>query len=68
MVRPTLFYSNRRPEDAAYLEELRGMETLVRDPRYYISRSTLFISGMCQELERGGVADADIRIEMYAGY
>lgn len=68
MVRPTLFYSHRRPEDAAYLEELRGMEALVRGPRYYISGSTLLISGMCQELERVGVADADIRIEMYAGY
>ena len=102
----TLFYSNRRPEDAAYLDELCGMEVLVpglrvisimtrmdesrtqwsgeserlsaamlarylpdfRGRRHYISGSPLLISGMCQELERAGVADTDIRIEMYAGY
>lgn len=102
----TLFYSNRRPEDAAYLGELMGLEaqldglrvvpTMTRmstsrldwsgererlsatmlarhlgelsGPRYYISGSTLFISGLCQELERAGVPGGDIRIEMYTGY
>jgi ferredoxin-NADP reductase len=102
----TLFYSNRRPEDAAYLTELctlatripgfrcvptmtrmaesswawtgeterLGMRLLGRHlstlsgPRYYLSGSTLFISGLCQEIERAGVPGADIRIEMYAGY
>lgn len=101
-----LFYSNRRPEDAAYLGELMGLEALIdglrvvptmtrmetsrldwtgeterlgaamlarhlgelRGPRYYVSGSTLLISGICQELERAGVPGGDIRIEMYTGY
>ena len=37
-------------------------------PRYYLSGSTTFISGMCQAIEHAGVPGADIRIEMYAGY
>jgi len=102
----TLFYSNRRPEDAAYLRELcvltshvpgfRCIPTMtrtrdsraawtgetarlgipmlerhlpaVRGPRYYLSGSTTFISGLCQEIERAGVPGPDIRIEMYTGY
>jgi ferredoxin-NADP reductase len=102
----TLFYSNRRPEDAAYLRELcvltshvpgfRCIPTMtrtrdsraawtgetarlgvpmlerhlpaVRGPRYYLSGSTTFISGLCQEIERAGVPGSDIRIEMYTGY
>ncbi|HWG52853.1 MAG TPA: FAD-dependent oxidoreductase [Gemmatimonadaceae bacterium] len=102
----TLFYSNRRPEDAAYLRELctlaarvdgfRFIPTTTRTsdsirswtgeserlsapmlarylpslvgPRYYLSGSTTFISGMCQAIERAGVPAMDIRIEMYAGY
>lgn len=102
----TLFYSNRRPEDAAYLRELctlaarvdgfRFIPTMTRmstssrrwtgetgrmdvpmlgrylpslvGPRYYLSGSTTFISGMCQAIEHAGVPGADIRIEMYAGY
>lgn len=101
-----LFYSNRRPEDAAYLGELMGLESIIEGlsvvptmtrmatsrldwsgeterlsaamlaryigelhgPRYYVSGSTLLISGMCQELERAGVPGGDIRIEMYTGY
>jgi ferredoxin-NADP reductase len=102
----TLFYSNRRPEDAAYLEEitslaedvegLRFIPTMTKmelserpwsgetarigvpmlehylsslvGPRYYLSGSTLFISGVRQELARGGVPGSDIRVEMYTGY
>ncbi len=102
----TLFYSNRRPEDAAYLAELKslaervtnfrfipimtGMEQSteswtgeterigaqllarhlpsLRGPRYYLSGSTLFISGVRQEIARAGVPASDIRIEMYTGY
>jgi hypothetical protein len=45
----------------------RHLSTL-SGPRYYLSGSTLFISGLCQEIERAGVPGADIRIEMYAGY
>ncbi len=102
----TLFYSNRRPEDAAYLEELtalaervRGFRFIptmtrmelsertwsgetarlgvpilerylpaIRGPRYYLSGSTLFISGVRQELARAGIPGTAIRVEMYAGY
>lgn len=102
----TLFYSNRRPEDAAYLDELcalvphiegfRCVPTMTRmtesarpwsgeterlgvpllerylpalcGPRYYLSGSTTFISGMVQKIERAGVPAADVRIEMYTGY
>ncbi len=102
----TLFYSNRRPEDAPYLEELealagviaglRFVPTMTRmsdsrsswhgnaerlsaemirryvletaNPRYYLSGSTLFVSGLCYDLERSGVPARDIRVEMYAGY
>ncbi|HEX6965043.1 MAG TPA: FAD-dependent oxidoreductase [Gemmatimonadaceae bacterium] len=102
----TLFYSNRRPDDAAYLRELSLLTTRVagfrcvptmtrmassahrwsgesehlgvpmlerhlatlRGPRYYLSGSTGFISGLCQEIERAGVPGSDIRIEMYTGY
>jgi ferredoxin-NADP reductase len=102
----TLFYSNRRPEDAAYLRELCALATRIEDfrciptmtrmptsvrrwageterlgvpmlerylpslsgPRYFLSGSTTFISGLCQEIERAGVPGADIRIEMYTGY
>jgi ferredoxin-NADP reductase len=101
-----LLYSNRRPEDAAYLEELEALAarvprfrlvaTMTRlgessrqwtgettrlgapllekhlpslsGPRYYVSGSTGFISGLCQQIERAGVPPGDIRIEMYAGY
>lgn len=102
----TLFYANRRPEDAAYLDELLALErrvagyrcvpTMTRmhdsamdwkgdterldaamlsrylpalvGPRYYLSGSTLFISGVYQELTRAGVPGSDIRTEMYTGY
>lgn len=102
----TLFYSNRRPEDAAYLTELAslaeevagfrfipimtGMEQSTESwageterigarllarhlpslsgPRYYLSGSTLFISGVRQEIARAGVPASDIRIELYTGY
>jgi ferredoxin-NADP reductase len=102
----TLFYSNRRPEDAAYLEELTALTDRVRGfrfiptmtemrlsertwsgettrigipvlrrylpslrgPRYYLSGSTMFISGVRQELARAGIPGGDIRVEMYAGY
>ena len=102
----TLFYSNRRPEDAAYLAELfeiaervagfRFIPTMtrmqsstvrwegatervgapllsrylpaLRGPKYYLSGSTLFISGVRQSLARAGVPGSDIRIEMYTGY
>lgn len=102
----TLFYSNRRPEDGAYLGELRDLELrltgfrfvptmtqlatseqrwsgeterlstamlqrhlpALRGPRYYLSGSTTFISGLCQQIERAGVPAGDIRIEMYTGY
>jgi ferredoxin-NADP reductase len=105
-VAATLFYSNRRPEDAAFLDELRALAARIPGfrlvpimtrmaesscawtgeterlalpllkrylpalpgPQYYLSGSTLFISGMCQEIERAGVPGADIRIEMYTGY
>lgn len=101
-----LLYSNRRPEDAAYLAELQAFSTRIprfrfiptmtrmgeslqhwsgettrlgvpllernlsslRGPRYYVSGSTSFISGLCQAIERAGVPPGDIRIEMYAGY
>lgn len=100
------FYSSRRPEDAAYLDELNSLATQIagfrlvptmtclaasarpwtgetqrlsatllarhlaalRGPQYYLSGSTLFISGLCQELDRASVPAADIRLEMYAGY
>ena len=39
-----------------------------RRPRYYVSGSTLFVSGLCYDLERAGVPARDIRIEMYPGY
>jgi ferredoxin-NADP reductase len=102
----TLFYSNRRPEDAAYLDELTDLAEHVhgfrfiptmtraelseqpwpgetarigvpvlerylpslRGPRYYLSGSTLFISGVRQELARSGIPGSDIRVEMYTGY
>jgi len=102
----TLFYSNRRPEDAAFLEEiaslaervegLRFVPTMTRmnlsarpwageterigvpllerylpsihGPRYYLSGSTLFISGVRQEIARAGVPGSDVRVEMYTGY
>jgi ferredoxin-NADP reductase len=102
----TLFYSNRRPEDAAYLDELErlardvksfrfvpvmtGMELSerqwlgeieriglpllerylpsLRGSYYYLSGSTLFVSGVRQELAKGGVPASDIRIELYTGY
>jgi ferredoxin-NADP reductase len=102
----TLYYANRRPEDAAFLAELLALEGRVagyrcvatmkrmRDsamawrgdterlgavmlgrhlpalvgPRYYLSGSTLFISGLRQELARAGVPGSDIRTEMYTGY
>jgi len=102
----TLFYSNRRPEDAAYIGEIeslaqsivgfRFVPTMTRmelsgrewsgetarigvpllqrhlgtlhGPRYYLSGSTLFISGVFQELARAGVPGSDIRVEMYTGY
>ncbi len=102
----TLFYSNRRPEDAAYHDEIaayaarfdgfRYVPTMTRmagserpwsgescridarllerhlhevaGPRYYLSGSTLFISGVRQELVRAGVPGSDVRIEMYTGY
>lgn len=101
-----LFYSNRRPEDAPYLEELAAHAARVRGlrfiptmtrleasestwsgetarigipilerylpslhgPRYYLSGSTLFISGVRQELARAGIPGSDIRVEMYTGY
>lgn len=100
-----VFYSNRRPEDAAYLAELsslsadlglRFVPTMtrmsdtklpwagerarlgaamihrhidpIRRPRYYVSGSTLFVSGLCYELEEAGAPARDIRVEMYAGY
>jgi ferredoxin-NADP reductase len=101
-----LFYSNRRPEDAPYLEELTALSERVqgfrfiptmtrmrlsertwsgatarigvpmlerylpslRGPRYYLSGSTMFISGVRQELARAGIPGGDIRVEMYAGY
>jgi ferredoxin-NADP reductase len=44
-----------------YLPSLRG-------PRYYLSGSTMFISGVRQELARAGIPGGDIRVEMYAGY
>lgn len=102
----TLFYSNRRPKDAAYLTELaslaervrhfrfvpimtrleRSMESWkgeterigaqllvrylpsLRGPRYYMSGSTTFISGVRQTIANAGVPASDIRIEMYTGY
>ena len=102
----TIFYANRRPEDAPYLDELLDLEhridgyrcipTMPRmidsergwtgatgrlgaamlgrylpalvGPRYYLSGSTVFISGLRQELARAGVPGSDIRIEMYTGY
>ncbi len=102
----TLFYSNRRPEDAAYLDELVSLEQQVEGfrlvptmtrmelserswsgetqridtqllvrylpelagRRYYLSGSTLFISGVRQEIARSGVPSGDVRIEMYTGY
>jgi ferredoxin-NADP reductase len=105
-LKATLFYSNRRPEDAAYLEEITALTERVqgfrfiptmtrmersertwsgetarigapilerylpalRGPRYYLSGSTLFISGVRQELARAGIPGGDIRVEMYAGY
>lgn len=100
-----LFYSNRRPEDAPFLDELSGISAASglwyvptmtrmagaklpwtgeterlsaemihrhvdqsRRPRYYVSGSTPFVSGLCYDLERAGVPPRDIRIEMYAGY
>lgn len=39
-----------------------------RRPRYYVSGSTLFVSGLCYCLEQAGVPAHDIRIEMYPGY
>jgi len=102
----TLFYSNRRPEDAPYLDELaahavrvkglRFIPTMTRmelseltwsgettriglpmlerylpslhGPHYYLSGSTLFISGVRQELAHAGIPGGDIRMEMYTGY
>jgi len=101
----TLFYSNRRPEDAAYLDELatlsasiglQFMPTMTQmatsarewpgaterlsgemvdrcvprscDTRYYVSGSTLFVSGLCYDLEQRGVPPRAIAVEMYAGY
>lgn len=102
----TLFYSNRRPEDAAYLDELRAMEPHVRGlrvvptmtglagsreswsgeterlgpelfaryvpafpgARFYVSGSTILISGVCYALERAGVPPRQIGVELYAGY
>lgn len=100
-----VFYSNRRPEDAPFLDEFQSLSAAIglrfvptmtrmaeamlpwpgeteclsaamihrhvgqsRRPRYYISGSTLFVSGLCYDLERAGVPAHDIRIEMYAGY
>ena len=100
-----LLYSNRRPEDAPYLDELsrlsaaaglRFVPTMTRLgdatlpwtgererlsaamiarhlppdrlPRYYVSGSTLFVSGLCYDLEQSGVPPRDIAIEMYSGY
>jgi ferredoxin-NADP reductase len=106
LLNATLFYSNRRPEDAAYLTELEslaervagfrfipimtGMEQSTQPwtgeterigapllarylpslhgPCYWLSGSTLFISGVCQAIARAGVPASDIRIEMYTGY
>jgi len=39
-----------------------------RRPRYYGSGSTLFVSGLCYQLEQSGVPARDMRIEMYPGY
>ena len=100
-----LFYSNRRPEDAAYLDELADLSAAVglsfvptmtrmanaklpwagererlsaamvhrgvppdRGAHYFVSGSSLFVSGLCQELERSGVPPRDISVEMYPGY
>lgn len=100
-----VFYSNRRPEDAPFLDELSSLSAAIglqfvptmtrmadaklpwageterlgaamihrhvdpsRRPRYYVSGSTLFVSGLCYELEKSGVPARDIRVEMYPGY
>jgi ferredoxin-NADP reductase len=100
-----VFYSNRRPEDAPFLDELSSLSATIglqfvptmtrmadaklpwagetvrlgaamihrhvdpaRHPRYYVSGSTLFVSGLCYGLEQAGVPARDIRIEMYPGY
>lgn len=102
----TLFYANRRPEDAAYLEELLSLERKLRGfrmvptmtrisesrgswrgetarlgvdllarnlpalvgPSYYVVGSPRLISQMRVALRGAGVDDADIGLEMYAGY
>lgn len=102
----TLFYSNGRPEDAAYLVELQRIEeaipgfrlvpTMTRmdessqtwsgetdridlaflkryvpawiGPAYYLVGSPGFISQLRSSLFSVGVQDADIGLEMYAGY
>jgi ferredoxin-NADP reductase len=100
-----VFYSNRRPEDASFLDELSSLAAAIglrfvptmtrmndakrpwdgeterlsaamihrhvdpaRHPRYHVSGSTLFVSGLCYALEQAGVPARDIRIEMYPGY
>lgn len=105
-LRATLFYSNRRPEDAAYLDELwhagerlrgfrfipvmtqahasarswrgetnrLGIDLLRRylpslDGRaYYLVGGPSLISELRRSLIGAGVPDADIGLELYAGY
>lgn len=105
-LRATLFYSNRRQEDAAYLDELwhierqisgfslvpvmtqahtsrsvwrgetsrLGIDLLKRylpslaDHAYYLVGSPFLISEMRRALIVAGVPDADIGLELYAGY
>ncbi|HVX42036.1 MAG TPA: FAD-dependent oxidoreductase [Gemmatimonadaceae bacterium] len=102
----TLFYSNRRPEDAAFLDELCAMPSRVRGlrvvptmtgmadsrqpwsgqterlgptlfaryvpdyraARFYVSGSTVLVSGVCFALERAGIPMGRIAVELYSGY
>lgn len=105
-LRATLFYSNRRPEDAAYLDALWHMEKRIRGfsfvpvmtrahaaactwrgetrrlgidlltqylpslngRAYYLVGGPYLISEMRRDLIVAGVSDADIGLELYAGY
>jgi ferredoxin-NADP reductase len=82
--RIVLFYSNRRPEDAAFLAQSfrawRGETGLIdqgmlgrylkgaASPIYYIAGPPAMVKGLHEMLSKAGMNDSDIRAEEFAGY
>jgi ferredoxin-NADP reductase len=62
-----LFYSNRRPEDAAFLDLLREL-TSVRPGIRFIAGPPGMVTALRQMLAAAGADEDDIRTEEFGGY